>query len=280
MQIIFNFFFEYQASTLFLAIYRILICSTVLIFLIYNHSGFLFFSNPEDNSLYSLKAYLKKTNNYLNILTFSSKRYYRNLLFIILYISCIFSLIGLYTNISLIIFFITYVSFEHRTAIAMSSGGTIILNTLLLFLILTNSGLKLSIDSLFLNNTPDYIDGWPLRIIQIMISFGFFQAALIKLHSSIWWNGEMIKRSLFSNFGKENKLTFFIYRNKLVNKSLNYLTLFYQLFSPLLLWTPEFRIYGIIIGCFLHFGMVLTLYIGYFGIITMIAILSFANNYF
>jgi hypothetical protein len=83
---------------------------------------------------------------------------------------------------------------------------------------------------------------------------------------------------LYTNWSKDRMKNLF--KNKLFYLSANYSVVTYQVLAPILFWIPNFTIYGIIFGVFLHFLMIMTLKIGYFGPITIVAILSFLANFF
>lgn len=274
-----NFFFNYYISSTFIGAYRILTVLVLFIYLLYIYKDLVNFSKYD--GIFPYKDF--KTYCLCNFSKFNIFYYYDNynLNYIIIYlffISGIFSIIGLFTNISLLLFIFCLQSLQHRISPILSSGGDIIANVILYCLFFIDSGAGLSIDSLLFNKDV-YVNAWSIRLIQITISFGFMFAGIIKFSSNSWRQGEAIKNAMLFTTWSKNKFKK-LFKCKIIYLTINYSVVMYQIFSPIFFWTPNLTIFGIIIGVTLHFLMILNLKIGYFGPITIVAILSFLANYF
>lgn len=274
------FFFDYHVSAFFVGIYRVLTITAILSYLIYIYKDIIIFTEP--NGLYPLKSFMANCRssyrrlNLFNIFTFQNSNY---VLTYLLYFFGFLSLIGLFTTISLICFYFILISFQQRVAPINQSGGDIVANIILFCLIFMDSGAAFSVDSCFKNIEISMVDGWPMRLIQISISIGYFWSAIYKINSPEWQSGEALKNAMvFTFWSKYRYLELF--RNKYISLMSNYSVLFFQFFSPVLFWVQEFRPYAILYGITIHFLMIINLKIGYFGPIMIVGILSFLASYF
>jgi hypothetical protein len=277
----YNFFFNYYVSPEFIGAYRIAACAILLIYLTIIIKDVLIFCKSD--GIYPYHAFKKSMlgiNNNFNLflyLNFPSAHYFILFAF---YLFGILSLVGLFTSLSLPIFFILFLSLQSRISPINSSGGDVISNFILFLLCFMNSGAALSLDSIFLNNDiTDAVPGWPLRLIQISISFGYLWSALFKIISPDWTLGSAVTNAVFfSSWGKKNFNK--VLMNKLIARTSSITVILFQFFAPVLFWIQELRPLAIIFGILLHLMMCLTLRIGYFGPIMILGILSFAANYF
>ena len=275
-----QFFFEYSVSTEFLGFYRILTCGTILSYLVYISKDVWKFTKPD--GIFNYDFFHKHSFHAFKInklLYFFQYKSFSVFLYISLYIFGTFALIGFLTNLSLLCFLILLMCFQHRVRPILQSGGDVIATFLLFNLILMPSGLSLSVDQYIFNYDINWTYGWPLRLIQVTLTVGYLSSAVHKMTSWDWGCGHALKNALlFTMWSKSRfKKTF---ANEFIFKSANYLTVWFQILAPFFLWIYEFRLPTIIIGIIIHMIMILTLKIGYFGPIMIVAILSFAANYF
>lgn len=272
------FFFDYYISSYFIGVYRILTVSVLTIYLLYIHKHAINFSKY--NGIFPYKIYKNLNKNFFpSIFNYYHFYYFNYIIIYLFYITGLFSIIGIFTNISLLIFIFCLRSLQNRISPILSSGGDIIANIILWSLVLIDCGAKLSLDSFIFHKNIDYINAWSFRLIQITISFGFMSAGIFKLLSKSWRRGTALRNALLFTEWSKNRFTN-IFKNKLIYLLSNYAVFTYQIFSPILFWFPLSTPFAIIFGCSLHYMMILTLRIGYFGPITIIGILSFLANYF
>jgi hypothetical protein len=275
-----TFFFDYYVSSNFIGFYRIIACSSILIYLISIHKDIIIFINP--SGIYPYNEF-KKSYSYniykLNIFHYFKSVQSTNIIIYCFYLFGLASVLGFFTNLSLIIFYYLFFSLQKRIGVINSSGGDVVANVILLCLIFLDSGHSLSLDSIiFSREYEKEVLAWPLRLIQITISFGYFWSSLSKLNSKDWIDGVAIKNAICSSpYGKHN---FPLIRNNWIAYSAGISVVIFQVLSPLLFWVNEFRLIGIIWGISLHLIMIFTLRIGYFGPIMIVGILSFAASYF
>lgn len=275
-----QFFLEYYISTEFLGFYRIITCGTILSYLVYIHKDIWIFTKP--NGIFNYDFFYKHAFHAfkINKLLFLFKyEFFSKILYISLYVFGIFALIGFFTNLSLICFLILLMSFQHRVRPILQSGGDVIANFILFNLILMPSGLSLSIDQYIFNYDINYTYGWPLRLIQITLTLGYLSSAVHKMQSWDWGCGHALKNALLFTMWSKHRFQK-LFSNEFIFKPANYIIVWFQILAPFFFWIQEFRLLTITIGVILHFVMIFTLKIGYFGPIMIVAILSFAASYF
>jgi len=276
-----NFFFSYYASSEFIGIYRIAACAILLVYFTVIFKDTMIFSSV--GGVYSYETFknkMKSEENAINLFVYLKFKYSNYLIIGAFYFFGVLTLIGFYTNLSLILFFILFLSLQTRISPINTSGGDMVANFILLLLCFMDSGANFSLDS-FLSNQPppDLVAAWPLRLIQISVSFGYLWSGLIKINSQDWFLGNAVSNSvLYSPWGKRNFKRLFT--NPFAGRLFCISIIFYQFFAPVLFWIQEFRPFAIVFGIVIHIGMSLTLRIGYFGPIMILEILSFAANYF
>jgi hypothetical protein len=278
--ILFNsFFFEYYVSKDFIGFYRITVCLSVFIYLAYIYKDILIFSDP--SGIYNIEEFQKyeKDKSFFNIYNFLNTKNSYKLILVLFYLFGFFSIIGFLTQISLIVFFILFYSLQRRIFPINSSGGDVVANVIFLCLIFMNSGAGYSLDNfLFKNSSQDMVDAWPLRIIQITISFGYFWAFIAKIQSDDWIRSLAIKNAVFfSPFGKKR---INLLNNDFFARCSSFGVMSFQFLSPILFWINEFRLIAIIWGLLLQILMMFCLRLGYFGPIMVAGILSFLSYYF
>ena len=113
------------------------------------------------------------------------------LLLLVHLIACLMLLIGWHFRPACIIVFLTLVSLQHRNAMILSSGDSL-LRILLFLCCFSSAGDGLSVDH-WLAGRPllefSTIDPWPLRLMQIQISIVYLRTVFWKLRGSLWRNG-------------------------------------------------------------------------------------------
>jgi len=256
-----NFFFQYYVSSNFIGAYRILTISIILGYFTFIIKDIINFSKKGGIGGYHHK-------------------YYYPLCIILFYLFGFLSLIGFVTQFSILLFLIFFIIIQKNMLYILASGGNVICNVLLLFLVLSKSGAGLSVDNIIFNNYEDYVYGWAIRLIQITISFGYFFSGLNKIKSSDWRKGIAISNAvIYSNYGKQKLLTLF-YPKTLQSKLICYSVVLFHLFAPILFWCNFTQLFAISFAVLSHLMMMMTLRIGHFGPIMILGILSFGANYF
>jgi hypothetical protein len=273
---IYSFFLDYHFNANWLAVIRILSCSCLLAYFTMILKDAWEFSKP--NGIFTGDNYIIYNQRFPQISIFN---FYPNsavvhlLTFILLYVSGLFSIIGLFTNFSLLIFMVCVISLQSRLKLILYTAGDAIVRTMLLCLLLTDCGAALSLDVLFkINNGSELVNGWPIRLFQIFICIVYFGSAIPKLHDEFWLNGTVVRNATMSGtWGKR------IFR-KLFTKytrSMSIVSLIYEYLAPLLLMVKETSLITVIFGIIFHMGITIFMRVGYFGPIMCISLLFFIN---
>jgi hypothetical protein len=260
-------------------IYRALTIGVILSYLIYVKKDIFFFTRR--SGIYPIDFFIKNCKAYsrTNLFLLSKNQKFDDIILISFYLFGFMSFIGLFTNVSLIIFYFLLISIQQRIAPINQSGGDIVANIIILCLIFMDCGASLSVDSLFRTGTISTIDGWPMRLIQISISFGYFWSGIFKINSPEWRSGEALKNAMLFTYWSKYRCKN-LFKNKYISILGNYSVVFFQFFAPILFWVQDLRPFAIIYGIIIHLLMIINLKIGYFGPIMIVGILSFAVNYF
>lgn len=283
IKLIDSFFFNYSVSTEFLGLFRIAVCSLVIVDFIALRKDILTHILP--NKLFPYEDYLKikDSEKYANMSVFAFKIFGNSELFshIMIYLFYVFgfaSLLGIYTNFSLIILLVVYASIQSRAIPVWSTAGDLIIKLMILCLALTECGQKLSIDYIFRGFTADqFSEGWPIRIIQIYLCSIYLAASIGKSHDLLWQQGNAVKySSLNPCWGQRSNYVHRLMDSKL-SKILNYCIMYMQFFAPLFLWLKDTRVFYAISLMFFHLGILLFLKIGYFGPMFIIALFTFLD---
>ena len=281
IQDIYNFFFEYKIQASFAAVLRILYCSFPMLWFLSIIKDCWEFSKPD--GIFNAKKYSELSMQFSLFDPFLFSKFFHKLIFILFFIFGVTSIIGLFTNISLIIFFIAFASIQSRIFPIIATGGDSIIRMMLISLMFIDCGAKYSIDNLLgFSSNSEIIDGWTLRLLQLNLCIIYLLSAIVKLKDQEWINGNVVKYSIFcARWGR--KIVFKLPLNKnleLIFKLLTWSIIFYEYFSFPLFFISELRPFAIIFGIFFHLGTILFMRIGAFGPIMVLALLSFANQYF
>jgi len=285
IQDICNFFLGYNIHTSFASFLRITYCSFPILWFLSMIRDIWNFSKPD--GIFDGKNYLyvdKNTYPHLSLFNiFPHSKLFHKIIFILFFIFGITSIIGLFTNISLIIFTISFISIQNRIHPIISTAGDVVIRFMLISLIFIDCGSRYSIDNILgIASNLDFINGWTIRLLQINICMMYLFSAMVKLKYDEWLSGYAIKKVIYhATYGR--KIYFKLPLNKYLDFSLKLLTwatIIFEYMAFPLFFISEFRPIGIILGILLHIGIIVFMRVGAFGPIMILAIFSFLNNYF
>ncbi len=207
------------------------------------------------------------------------------ILLLISVISCISLLFGYKTKIFTIISFVLLISLQNRNSMILD-GGDYILKMLLFWGIFIPWGARISVDWL----KSKTVRKMPDQFINIGVLGYFFQICMIYIFTSILKSGEEWNRDFTAIY---YALSFDLYSNWIGHRLLNFPTIlfgmtvfikWYELIGTLLFFSPYktsvIRMIAIIIYIGMHIGIALTMNIGLFPIISIIAFLGLIPSLF
>jgi hypothetical protein len=224
----------------------------------------------------------------------------------ILFTILLFTL-GLFTRVTSVLVWLAVIGYIHRTQQVLFGMDTM-MNILLFYLMIGNSGAALSIDRLIaryraaraslrrsgtidgptqvflVNPPPSKSAGFALRLIQVHFCIIYIAAGLSKLKGGAWWNGQACWDVLAN---PEFTLMQYEWYEKLLRKiveikPLYYLmmafgawsTLFIEIAGPFLLWT-RLRWLIIFLASAMHAAIGVLMGLNLFELLMMIMIVSF-----
>ena len=215
--------------------------------------------------------------------------------------------IGLFTRVTSVLVWVATVSYIHRTQQILFGMDTM-MNILLIYLMVGNSGAALSIDRLIARyraaraslrrcgsidpNTraflayppPSMNTGFALRLIQVHFCFIYMAAGLSKLKGGAWWDGRafwdvvanpeftMMSYSWYENTLKWLASIKWLYYT--VTISVTWLTLFTEIGSPFLLWT-RLRWFMILVATAMHAVIGILMGLNLFELLMIVMLLAF-----
>lgn len=215
--------------------------------------------------------------------------------------------IGLFTRVTCVLTWLAAVSYIHRTQQVLFGMDTM-MNILLLYLMVGNSGAALSVDRLlarrraaraslartgglddatkaFLAAPPKSMAaGLALRLTQFHFCFIYFAAGMSKLKGASWWNTNAFwdtmanpEFTMIHFQWYEVALRFLVQERFVYSCMAGFMVVFtfvMELGLPLLIWGRLRPVY-IVLGCLFHFGISLSMGLNMFGLFMMTLLLAY-----
>lgn len=149
----------------------------------------------------------------------------------------------------------------------------------LLFLALSPSGRRLSIDALLRGRAEGTTDRavWPLKLTQVLLAWTYFSNAAAKLlYSGLeWMNGYTLQQSmLYSSLQWERPLGFRLAQHHDLCAALSVATVAFELLFPLALFVPRSRPALLLAGAVFHVVLYLTMNINFFQNVILYAVFA------
>lgn len=261
-----NFFFVPQPTES-MAMFRILWCSMLFIY-------FLFDINNIEN-IYGPHAVLSMQTvqnqfpqTHLNLFNIFGNSYSFLYFFFGIYgLALIASILGFYTRISLITVLCCMVTLHHRNIWVTSSSETL-MRIMTILLVCSPCGHTLSIDSILGQKYKKFYREkdwapWALRLMQIQLSVVYICTVWQKLKGETWFDGTAVYYATRFESMKNLPVPYLLDSLALL-KLMTWGTLVMELSLGILVWIKEFRIPVIIMGILFHLGIEYTMCIPFF----------------
>ena len=177
----------------------------------------------------------------------------------LLYLACLGLLIfGRLTRISSILAFVLHVSFIHAN-IGAVYGVDLIFTFYLFFICLASDRVKPG------DSGPQvWLSSMAYRFAQIQLCIIYAFSGWEKLKGAAWWNGD----ALWSVIANPQMARFdfgWMVHFPLALVFVAYLTLFWEIYFPVLIWIPRLRIPTLLIGLWFHLSIAFMMKIAFFG---------------
>ncbi|MBS1724576.1 MAG: HTTM domain-containing protein [Armatimonadetes bacterium] len=115
-------------------------------------------------------------------------------LYVLLCVSCLLTMLGLWTRISSIAMFVLIVTFHHRNPMILHSGDTL-LRLMSFYVMIAPSGVACSLDrliKLWKGKAPidlELVSAWPQRLMQFQVTVVYFTTVWHKWTGTHWRDG-------------------------------------------------------------------------------------------
>lgn len=187
--------------------------------------------------------------------------------------------IGWHSRISALICFLLMQSLLHRNPFVVN-GADELLSQLLFYIILSEAGALLSIDSLGkhseLETTKAY--PWVQRLVQMQLCLVYLQTFFAKVVNQDWINGTALYKVLHSRELVHPAVPLFIADNQALCQYLTWSALGLELLLPVLLWISPVRKWLIPMAISFHIMMDFCLGIPFFQALMILCLLTFVDE--
>lgn len=164
--------------------------------------------------------------------------------------------LGLFTRISSIALYLCISTLHYRNPIVINNGDDL-MRVFAFFLMFAPAGAAFSLDNLFRKKTgkisPEKISPWPVRLMQLQITFSYFLYFWSK-SGPTWWDGTAVYYVL-ANPQLEHFPWPLDRTNIFVSRILTWGTLVIEFFLWNLIWIKQFRYCILTCGLCLHLGL-------------------------
>lgn len=191
------------------------------------------------------------------------------------------SSIGWMTRFSLIASVILYTYFCFMDCISMATKYSVIATHVLFLLSLSHCGSVWSVDSWLKGrrenqNLPRYTkqeltryEIWPQRLMQILIALVYFGAAITKLHTPGYLEGDQISYWAMSRYNNPHPLGEFLTMYPVILSVMSYVAIVWEIAFVFIVWRKWGRIVGLGLGAAFHIGTLFSLGLYIFPMISI-----------
>ena len=263
--------------------FRFCFCSVLLgMYLIRFFNIRMFFYESGLLSGSSAKALSKLYTDKVFSLVLSSDGliYFCYLLFIVI---LFLMAIGVTHRLLAVLAFVLHLMFLQRNP-AIVFGADIVATFWLFYLMFSNSDRQVNWAHYFLHKRRglvseraekgDWLNTVAMRFIQIQLCVIYMFSGMEKLKGHSWWEGTALWEAL--SFYDFTALDFsFLLSVPLLSAVLVAFTVLFEIYFPVLVWSPKLRKTMLIVGVFFHLGIGLCLNIYFFSLIMLSAYVVF-----
>jgi len=210
----------------------------------------------------------------------------------ILIAALVASSLGWFTRISLVLATFLYTWFGLLDALSTLTKYTVIASHLLLLLTLSNCGALWSLDSLR-RRRASASDAemprvaapiWPARLIQVLVAVVYLGAAITKMHTPAFFNGDQLMYWTMTYVNNIHPLGDWLSQHPLVLSVFGYITIVWEIAFIFVVFHPGrsqlvwYKWVAIGIGAFFHFMTMFTLGLYIFPLVMFASYLAFVEQ--
>jgi hypothetical protein len=175
---------------------------------------------------------------------------------------------GFRTRIAALVIFVVLTSFERRNVFVTNSGDELI-RIIALILVLAPAGAGKGVLG-YARRSP-----WALRLLQVQVSILYLSAVWAKARGVAWNDGTATSYALRLHDMARYQVPHALGQSELLTNLMTYGTLAVELSIGVLVWNRRLRPYVLLAGVGLHLSIELTMRIGFFSWIMLVAYLAF-----
>lgn len=191
------------------------------------------------------------------------------------------SSIGWMTRFSLIASVILYTYFCLMDCISMATKYSVIASHVLLLLSFSNCGAIWSVDSwlkgkkaakslpLYTRHQMPRFEVWPQRLMQILIAVVYFGAAITKLHTPGYLEGDQISYWAMSRYNNPHPMGDFLTMYPIILSVMSYVAIVWEIAFVFIVWRKWGRIIALGMGAAFHIGTLFSLGLYIFPMISI-----------
>jgi len=200
------------------------------------------------------------------------------ILYAVLLVGAICLLIGYWSRVASIIVFLGILTLERRNPYMFNSGDVLVRN-IAFYLMLTPSGLALSLDRL--RKARDHFweypsrPLWGLRLIQVQLSVTYAATVWAKVMGTTWNNGTAVSFALRIGDLERFHTPGFITHNLFISNLMTLGTLALEASLAILVWNRKARPYVLTLGVLMHISIAISIMVGFFSMAILVAYLAF-----
>lgn len=210
-----------------------------------------------------------------------------------LYAIMIFALlsacVGWCTRVSLIISTVLFTYFSMLDYVSTMTKYTVIATHVLAILSVSACGSLWSVDAWLAGRKQNCWPGepsgnyerfpaWPRRLLQIFIGVVYFGAAITKMHTPLFFTGDMLQYWMQTHINYQHPLGEYMSMYPIMLVAFAYITIVWEITFVFLAWKSSWRSIMLPIGVLFHFMTTLTLGLLMFPIICYCTYLAFIDE--
>lgn len=239
----------------YLAIFRVFLCFHIVKKIYVNWGSLsILLENAANERSYYFEKFPMLFINIANIPLF----------ILIIYALCVLWLLGIGKNITILALSVMYLFFASVFA-ELANGGDNLLYFILFYMVFTDSYQYFSLTKSNgkYNNVVSNLSSLSIMIHLCLV---YFVSAFHKIHADEWFNG--VATYYIWNIDRfKSPFNDWFSRNSFIIAATTYVTLWFEVFFPVLVWFKQTRALLLIVGIALHLGIYFTMMIYDFEIL-------------
>ncbi|WP_340203483.1 hypothetical protein [Ascidiimonas sp. W6] len=224
---------------------------------------------PVINEVLGEDALVGKTSDYL-LHFFNISNSHATIVLTMLLVTAILMLFGIGKNITIIVVYVL-VEIAQRLNGYILNGGDNFMKFLLIYMIFANSFTRLTLfkssEECKPNTISFLLNNLSVLSIKIHLCLVYFISGLFKINSKVWFNGVATYYTLSLERFSGSSINKILVQNGLFVTISTYVTMYWEIFFPALVWQKALKYWMLGIGVLMHVGIYFLMMIHDFEII-------------